>query len=80
MNSGMKLKEETGVIVLLRRVSLSEDYFTRPADFVPERYPPLPSPHRRGTSHSAISPTLLYYSTSRRHSRSNSKYNTPEYL
>lgn len=38
MGNGMAVEKGTGVIALIRYTSLSEDAFTRPADFVPERY------------------------------------------
>lgn len=37
MKSGMELKKGTGVVALSRYVALSEEAFTRAADFVPER-------------------------------------------
>lgn len=61
MESGMKLKEGTGVIVLTRRVSLSEDAFTRPTDFVPERCASSPPSTPRWRSHFAVERTLLYH-------------------
>lgn len=38
MGNGMAVEKGTGVIALIRYTSLSEDAFTRPADFVPERW------------------------------------------
>lgn len=41
MSDGVVLEKGTGVITLIRYTSLSEDAFTRAADFVPERSEPL---------------------------------------
>ena len=37
LGSGTALEKDTGVIVLTRYASLSEELFTRANDFVPER-------------------------------------------
>lgn len=37
MKSGLVLKKGTGVIVLNRTLGVSDEFFTRATDFVPER-------------------------------------------